>query len=133
MRKFLGFAIMVWCISSCNKNNEHLYWLPSGTYEGTFTRSGDTSGPSHIQIIFHKDSFSGTSNRPLYPAICNGTYRFFSDSIAIQNDCAFPAFLLWNDIFSGNFEYSTNGDSIYFTRNYGDFAYMPDVYALKRQ
>ena len=132
MRKILGFAILVWWISSCNKNNEQLYFL-SGTYAGTFHRSGDTAAPSDIKINFYRDSFSGTSDRNFYPAICNGTYRVFGDSIAIQNDCAFPAFLLWIDILSGNFEYSTKGDSIYFTRNYGDFAYMPDVYALKKQ
>jgi hypothetical protein len=132
MRNLFGLAILLWIISSCNKNIEHPL-LPAGTYVGTFTRSGVNSAPSHIRITFYEGKFSGTSDRPLYPDICNGTYSFFSGSIAIQNLCAFPAFLLWNDIFSGNFEYSTKSDSIFFTRNYGDFAYMPDVYALKKQ
>jgi hypothetical protein len=133
MSKVLGFVIMVWWISSCNKNSEHPYYFPSGTYAGTFTRSGDTSGPSHIQITFHEDSFSGTSDRNFYPAICNGTYRVFGDSIAIQNLCAFLAFFDWTLIFNGNYQFSIQGDSVYFTRNYGDFAYLPDVYALKKQ
>ena len=132
MKKILGFAILVWWISSCNKNNEHPYPL-SGSYAGTFHRTGDTSAPSHIQITFDEDSFSGTSDRNFYPAICNGTYRVFGDSIAIQNLCAFPAFFDWTLIFSGNYAYSMKGDSIYFTRNFGDFAYTPDVYALKKQ
>ncbi len=132
MKNLLGYVILLWFIPSCNKNYINPYHL-SGTYAGTFHRSGDTSAPSKIKISFYKDSFIGTSDHNFYPAICNGTYRVFGDSIAIQNDCAFPAFLLWIDIFSGNFEYSTKGDSIYFTRNYGDFTYMPDVYALKKQ
>jgi hypothetical protein len=132
MRKVLVFVILVWWISSCNKNNPHPYLL-NGTYAGTFHRSGDTSAPSNVQINFYEDSFSGTSDRTFYPAICNGTYRVFGDSIAIQNLCAFPADFDWTFIFNGNFSFSMQGDSVYFTRNYGDFAYMPDVYALKKQ
>ena len=132
MRKVLGFAILVWWISSCNKNNVNHYSL-SGAYAGTFHRSGDTSGPSHILITFYEDSFSGTSDKNYYPAICNGTYKVFGDSITIQNLCVFPAFFDWTLIFNGNFAFSMKGDSVNFTRNYGDFAYMPDIYALKKQ
>ena len=132
MRKIFGFVILVWWIVSCNKSNNNVYPL-SGTYIGTFHRSGDTSAPSNIQIIFKEDSFSGTSDRTFYPAICNGTYSVFGDSIAIQNLCAFPADFDWTLIFNGNYAFSMQGDSVYFTRNYGDFAYMPDIYALKKQ
>ena len=99
MRNLFGFAVLLWFISSCNKNNEQLYFL-SGTYAGTFHRSGDTSAPSHIKINFYRDSFSGTSDRNFYPAICNGTYEIFGDSIAIQNLCVFPAYFDWTFIFN---------------------------------
>jgi hypothetical protein len=132
MKKILGFAILVWWISSCNKSIINPNPL-SGIYAGTFHRTGDTSAPSHIQITFNEDSFSGRSDRNFYPAICNGTYRIFGDSIAIQNLCDFPADFDWTFIFNGHYAYSMKGDSIYFTRNYGDFAYLPDVYALKKQ
>jgi hypothetical protein len=132
MRNLLGFAVLLWFISSCNKNNEQVYPL-SGIYSGTFHRNGDTSAPSHIQISFYNGSFSGTSDKTFNPAICNGTYRVFSDSIAIINLCAFPAFFDWTLIFNGNYAFNVEGDSVYITRNYGDFAYLPDVYALKKQ
>ncbi len=132
MRKVLWIAMLFWFISSCNKNNVSPYFL-DGTYAGTFHRSVDTSTPTHIQISFYNGSFSGISDHSFNPAICNGTYRVFGDSIAVQNLCAFPAFFDWSLIFNGNYQFSTSGDSVYFTRNYGDFAYLPDVYALKKQ
>jgi hypothetical protein len=132
MRKVQGIALLVCWISSCNKSNQNAYPL-SGTYAGTFHRSGDTISPSHIQITFYQDSFSGKTDRTFYPIICYGTYRIFSDSIAVQDFCVLPAFLAWTDIFSGNYQYSTMGDSIYFTRSYGDLCYLPDIYALKKQ
>jgi hypothetical protein len=95
--------------------------------------SPELSGPSHIQITFYEDSFSGMSNESYYPAISNGTYRVFGDSIAIQNLFFFTPNFDYTFIFTGNYAYSSKGDSIYFTRNYGDFTYMPDVYALKKQ
>ena len=133
MRKVLGFVILLWWITSCNKNNVNPQLLP-GTYTGTFHRTGDTSAPAHVQISFYEDSFSGTSDRAFfYPAICHGTYKVFGDSIAVQNLCVFTADFNWSFIFNGHFAFSMKGDSIYFTRNYGDFAYLPDVYALKKQ
>ncbi len=132
MKRALSIALLVWWIFSCNKTNQNPYPL-SGTYNGTFHRSGDTSAPSNIQIIFKEDSFSGTSDKNFNPAICNGIYRVFGDSIAIQNLCAFPAYFNWAYIFNGNYAFSMQDDSVYFTRNYGDFAYLPDVYALKKQ
>ncbi len=132
MRKIFGFVILVWWISSCNKNNVHPYPL-SGTYAGTFHRIGDTSSPSQIQISFYEDSFSGTSDRTFFPAICNGTYRVFGDSIAVRNLCVFPADFDWTLIFNRNYAFSMQGDSIYFSRNDGGFAYLQDVYALKKQ
>jgi hypothetical protein len=133
MRNLFVFAMLCWGFFSCNKNNTNPYPL-SGTYVGTFHRTGDTAAPAHVQIIFYEDSFSGTSDRAFfYPAICHGTYMVFGDSIAVQNLCVFTANFDWSFIFGGNFAFNMQADSIYITRNYGDFAYMPDVYALKKQ
>jgi hypothetical protein len=132
MRNLLGFAVLLWFISSCNKSNLTAPVL-SGTYNGTFTRNfGDSSLSSNLQLIFTGGSYKGTTIGN-FPLICPSNFQITSDSIFFQNPCFLPANIDEAFILIGNYKLHVQGDSLIFSRIMGDFIYEEDIYRLKKQ
>jgi hypothetical protein len=107
-----------------------------GTYTGTFVRwQGKDGAVSDVKITFSGNAFNGTSDSLNYPSICSGTFAitYDPDSIHFVNQCDFPANFDWTLILTGPYKLIETGDSLYFRRTIGDFAYEEDVYSLRKQ
>lgn len=120
MRTFLLIALLSSIILvSCEKNDEPTY-LDNGNYTGTFQRElvwGD-SDTANIIMTFSSNTWSGSSDRVKYPALCNGTYRIEGDTIIFENLCVWTAEFDASLILSGKYKLIRNGNSIEINKDY---------------
>jgi hypothetical protein len=133
MKKFCGFIIFILSVVSCKKNNQAAAIVP-GDYAGTFIRTiGSTDSTATIRMNFSGGRFSGESDNPRYPGICEGGYEIIGDSISFGNDCFVPGDYRNSTRLYGNYTLTVRGDSVIFSRTIGDFVYEADFYRLKKQ
>jgi hypothetical protein len=114
MRQVIFLLGMVLIISACEKNNNDnnppednsIY----GRYTGTFYRTGmDTTS---VQLgLLSTNKFEGSGARPLYPAICGGTFTFDGNTLSVNDTCSWTANFDWTLIFDGNYSVSFTGEN----------------------
>lgn len=104
--------------------------LPEGKYSGYFVRStGDDAGsPSEVVLMFSGNTFTGSSDTPKYPAICEGTFSIKEDKITFTNTCPWTAEFDWTLILNGEYVIYVDGDQVKFFRDYNGKS--SDTYVL---
>lgn len=97
----------------------------NGTYKGTFQRgSGDIA---NVTLVFNNGSWTGESNIPRYPALCNGIFQINNGGkLLFENRCPWTADFDWTLILNGDFEALASGSTLILRRN-------TDVYRLTKQ
>lgn len=123
---------LVFFMGSCKKENktDAIAAIPNGTYTGTFQRTG---GPiSNVTIMVSGSDWSGQSQTPQYPALCQGGYSSTVEGdISFANECVWTANFDWTLILNGEYDFVMNGRDIELTKDYNGL--MKDVYKLTRQ
>jgi hypothetical protein len=135
-RYFFCFLILA-CLLGCDKQSQNYTSIPDGIYAGTFQRElawaeNDTAA---ITITFTSNTWSGTSDKIKYPALCKGTYSIVGDTIIFENQCAWTAEFDWSLILSGKYVIKSIGNTLEFYRDYRSAisdTYV-DRYKLKKQ
>jgi hypothetical protein len=104
--------------SGCEKPAKNTENITKGVYYGTFQRNnaGNRGLVSNISISFFDGKWIGESDMQHYPAICHGTYETKGNKLIIANECAWTADFDWSLIFSGEYIYIKNGDSLIITK-----------------
>ena len=137
MKWFLILFVIASSLPSCRKGcSMGMGHKIQGTYTGTFVRWQEKQGAaSNVKITFSETAFNGNSDSLNYPSVCSGTFTttYDPDSIHFINQCDFPANSDWTLILTGSYKLIETGDSLYFRRIIGDFAYEEDVYSLRKQ
>ena len=132
---FLKLSVLFLVIlyfSSCKKNNSN-FFIPEGTYIGTFQRNTSTAGQiSNVTITFSANNWSGQSQYAKYPALCHGTYTpKGNDSINFVNACPWTAEFDWTLILSQDYKIIISGKDIEISKDYNGA--FKDLYKLTRQ
>ena len=135
MSRYL-FCVLI-CLLGCDKEIPNYTTVPDGIYIGTFQRElvwaeNDTAA---ITITFSSNTWSGTSDKIKYPALCNGTYSIIGDTIIFENQCDWTAEFDWSLILSGKYAIKSKGNILEFYRDYRSATsdtYV-DRYKLKKQ
>jgi hypothetical protein len=137
MKWFLLLFVISSALPSCRKGcSTGMGPKIQGTYSGTFIRwQGKDGVVSNVNISFTGNEFNGNSDSVNYPSICSGTFTTTNnpDSVHFINKCDFPANFDWSLVLTGPYKLVETGDSLYFRRVIGDFAYEEDVYSLRKQ
>jgi hypothetical protein len=135
--KKLIFIIWIVIISSTSCEKSHNDKIPDGVYAGTFQRQlafggGDTA---NVTLTFSSNSWTGQSDKPTFPALCNGTYKIEKDKITFLNLCLWSWDLDESIILSGEFDLNINGKQIEIIRSSlgSSTDAWTDKYSLTRQ
>lgn len=118
-------------LGACNKSNS-IATIPNGTYSGTFQRLNSNGGQiSNVTITFNNGTWTGQSQFPKYPALCNGTYTVKNGMVDFANSCAWTAEFDWSLILSNKYQYNYSNNILMMKReNNGLFK---DIYILNIQ
>ena len=131
MKKICGPFILFFFAVSCKKDNPVTI---SGNYAGTYTHTyGSIDSTTTIRMKFVGDRFSGESDNPRYPRICEGGYGISGNNIGFGNDCNVPGDNPQSMVLYGHYQLSLTGDSLIFGRGSGDIVYDAELYRLKKQ
>jgi len=137
MRKYLLFVCCLIGLLGCDKDEKNFPKLQEGIYVGTFQRElvWSPSDTAKITMTFSSNTWSGSSNKVKYPALCKGTYSIVGDTIIFENECAWTAEFDWSLILSGKYKLMTEGNTIRFERDYrsGTSDTYVDKYMMNRQ
>jgi hypothetical protein len=116
---------------ACEKDSDSKNF-PNGIYKGTFKRY-NVAGSQQAQVTINFDypNWSGSSSIPRYPALGKGTFYSDNEVLKFDNTSVWTADFDWTLILDGAYIENRNGDSLIFTKSYGDGAV--DVYKLKKQ
>ena len=116
--------------TACKKTNPTITTL-DGTYTGTFQRQQGGGGQvSQVSLTFSGNHWTGTSQYPKYPALCNGTYAISaSHKITFANSCPWTAEFDWSLILSHEYELSVTGNDVEMVRTTSLYR---DVYSLSK-
>ena len=119
MKTILLFLTLLTCLAACKKETQNYITVPDGTYVGTFQRElvwaeNDTA---KIKITFLANTWTGSSDKNNYPALCKGTYKIEGDTIIFENQCEWTAEFDWSLILSGKYVIKTKGNTIEFYRD----------------
>ena len=116
MKTLFVFLLSISLIIGCKKSQEFTgegeNLVLNGRYMGTFYRTG--SDTVNVSLLFTENNFSGTSDRPKYPAICNGTFSTIKNGndhiINFENACSWTADFDWSLILDGEYDliFNTN-------------------------
>ena len=118
-RLFPAILILILLSISCETSKNGIDKIPDGVYTGTFQRQlafggGDTS---NVILTFSSNNWIGQSDKPSFPALCNGTYRIEKDKITFLNLCLWAPDLNESIILSGEFDLNINGKQIEIIRS----------------
>ena len=124
-------AILVTLTVSCDDNNEAAPVL-DGSYSGKFVRIHPRalSVTSDVNIDFNDGTFEGSSSKPKYPGICNGTYTPFGNTITFANKCHWTTEFDGTFVLDGKFSITRTSDGVILSRTYPHGAV--DRYILRR-
>jgi len=136
MKKFMLALAFIACICGCSTIQEN-YLFADGTYKGSFQREITwlPTDTSTVTLRFSGNTWSGSSSKPYYPALCKGTYTIIGDTIIFTNECAWTANFDWTLILSGKYKIKIKSDSIEISKDYRSATSdtQVDRYKLKRQ
>lgn len=73
--------------TSCEKSQSDK--IPDGLYTGIFQRQqafgeGNTA---NVTLTFSSNTWTGQSDKPSFPALCNGAYKIEKEKITFLNLC----------------------------------------------
>jgi hypothetical protein len=134
MRNILVVSLFLSALISCSKDKDETNMYPlNGTYSGTFKRYNQPEDKTaDVSLVFNKNNWTGSSNFSKYPALNQGTYTMHDlDALIFKNTAPWTADFDWTFILDGMYILHLNGDSLIFTKSYGNGAV--DVYKLKKQ
>lgn len=133
----LSILILTFTGISCESDHKNPVGVPSGIYSGTFQRQLAFGGGeiSNVSITFSGNTWTGQSDRPKYPALCNGTFSTDKNKIIFTNDCAWTADFDWSLILGGEYYFTINGNELSITKSYQGSATdtWTDKYILTKQ
>ena len=117
--KKLIFIIWIAIISSTGCEKSHNDKIPDGVYTGTFQRQLAFGGgdSANVTLTFSSNTWTGQSDKPSFPALCNGTYKIEKDKITFLNLCLWAPDLNESIILSGEFDLNINGKQIEIIRS----------------
>jgi len=138
MAKFiLTFWILILLCFSCESPKTYPDKIPDGIYNGTFQRQLVTGDGeiANVSISFSSNNWSGQSDKPKYPALCNGTYKLEKQKIIFTNDCPWTAEFDWSLILGGEYDYVLEVTQLKITKYYQRqlFTDFNDIYTLTKQ
>lgn len=119
---------------SCQDDDPAVFHLEEGTYTGTFYRSSPNArwATAHVSLTIEGGRFSGSSDTPHYPALCEGSVvPVGADALRFSNDCAWTADFDWSFILDGTYQIQSADTGLVFYREYEGSVY--DTYALSRE
>ena len=121
---WIGFIALILGLSSCEKPVTGQKAIPDGTYFGTFQRTWESGEgqKANISITFSSGKWSGQSDIEHYPALCRGTYEAGNGKLVFSNECIWTADFDWSLILSGEYNFTLIGDSLLFSKHYGNLA-----------
>jgi hypothetical protein len=124
--------ILISGIAGCEKAKNNNPTIPDGMYTGTFQRilSSEDVIVSNVMISFLEGKWSGQSDIPKYPALCNGSFKMQGNKLVFSNDCAWTADFDWSLILSGEYDYNLVNDSLIIQKDYGTPTVYHDIYRL---
>ena len=116
--------------TACQKKSPVIPTL-DGTYTGTFQRQQGGNGQvSQVKMTFSGTQWTGTSQYPKYPALCNGTYTVGAvHKITFANACLWTADFEGSLILSREYELSVTGNDVEMVRDNPPYR---DVYKLTK-
>ncbi len=87
---------------------------------------------SNVTITFSENNWTGQSEFPKYPALCQGTYiANGAGNVTFENPCSWTAEFDWTLILSQEYKLKVVGNDIEISREYnGGFK---DIYKLTKQ
>ncbi len=127
----LFFIAAIWlAVAACTKPGSA---LPQGDFAGTFVRAqpGQSAPVANVTLQISGNHFTGSSNMVKYPAICAGTLSSKGSTMEVANSCVFTAEFDWSFIFSGDYNYTFDGNNLKIWRDYG--GQYTDRYDLSRK
>jgi hypothetical protein len=137
MRKLLLFGFCWLSVLGCNKEGQNIPKNIEGVYVGMLqrVRIWSDSDTAKISLTFSSGTWTGTSDKVKYPALCRGTYAIIGDSIIFENGCAWTAEFDWSLILSGKYGLKTDGNTIEISRDYclSTTDTFTDKYKIKKQ
>lgn len=124
---------MIAILLSCKKTTTNNSIISDGIYRGTFQRQVSGSGQiSNVIITFSSGNWSGQSQFPKYPALCNGTYKIDgAEDITFENACPWTAEFDWSFILSHKYKIKVADKNIEISRDYNGV--FKDIYRLTKQ
>lgn len=135
MKNILLILMVLVTMVSCEEEDEIKMpiMFGDGTYVGTFSRSAPNikCEVSNVTLTFDKGQFIGEGSKPLYPAMCNGSFVFNGETIDFKNECGWLAHFDWTFILDGTFKVETSGDKLIIKRDYAN--QVTDMYVLTMQ
>lgn len=125
--------ILLLILFSCAKNDEvQLEELLNGYYSGTFKRTNTATGwtcTSPVTLSFTDTTFTGTSDQPNCPAICNGKIEKNGLELNFINECCWPAHFDWSLILSNTWQFNFKDDQLRLWKENGN---IKDEYFLDK-
>lgn len=116
---------------ACKKSDSDAV-RPSGAYEGIFKRYNmEGSETAHVELVFGRNTFRGTSDRIAYPALGTGKFSAQEGSLNFENKSVWTAQFDWTLILNGTYLERREGDSLILSKSYGNG--WVDVYKLKKK
>ena len=76
------------------------------------------SPPAIYRDSFSSNTYSGVSDKPRYPAFCDGTYNIEKQKIIFVNACVWTADFDWSLILSGEYNFTLIGKLLVITRSF---------------
>jgi hypothetical protein len=136
MKKLLIVIYIIFiAIASCEKSKDEK--VPEGVYTGTFQRQLAFGGGdiSNVTITFSSNTWTGSSDKVKYPALCHGTFSVSKQKITFTNDCAWTAEFDWSLILGGEYDFVSDGQQLKLMRDYSGPAIdaWTDIYILTKQ
>ena len=118
-KQISAFLILIITSISCENIHDGIDKIPEGVYTGTFQRQLAFGGGdiAQVTITFYSNNYSGVSDKPKYPALCDGTYNIEKQKIKFMNTCIWTAEFDWSLILSGEYDFTLNGKQLIITRS----------------
>lgn len=136
MRILLPLCSFLFIASACSKddNDQNPSFRLKGIYTGTFKRYNIAEDKTAaVSLNFTKAGWTGNSSLTTYPALGGGSYKMEDNNAALvfKNKTTWTANFDWTYILDGIYLLHKNGDSLVFTKSYGNGAV--DVFKLVKE